>query len=417
MLKDHLHLTRSKKDFEGDNGLKKTPIISLMCTSRNTEALNIGDKIAEAFPEFLISKKLISNGHCDPLYGLDKDNLPDLVVFIQNDLSCEEEFEEYANRPVDQRPPMIVIGHNERHEAMRWAMKAGARDFLTEPVEFDELTDSIAHIVDEILKSGRESGANIVAVMNTKGGSGASLLASNISHILSVAMEQRVVLIDLDLQFGSPGQYLDLSPKRGLIEALQMIDELDEFSLEGYLLSHESGLRVISAENHELLYQDDTLGARIEMLLDLLAKTYDQIIVDIPRHIDALTTTVLERADKVLLVTQQSVTHLSDASRLMRILCQDLQIDKSHIIPIINRYQKNSEITFSDIEKAFRGLSPVVVANDFERVNDSLNNGIPLYTFARTALITKELTDLSAELGGMAVPGKKSLIERLRARL
>jgi len=173
----------------------------------------------------------------------------------------------------------------------------------------------------------------------------------------------------------------------------------------------------MSAESQELLVNEESLGIRLEMLLDLLGKNFDQIIVDIPRHINSLTTAVLERADKVVLVIQQSLTHISDATRLMNIICQDLQIDKTRIVPVVNRYQKNTEVSLSDIEKAFRGVSPIVVTNDFERVNGSLNNGIPLYTFARSAQITKGLLDLSAELAGMPVPEKKGIIERLKARL
>jgi len=417
MLSDRFYCQRDQQSSSRGSISKTLVQVTLLCTSRDRESLAIADKISAVLPEFLIIKKHISNGHCDPLHGFDKDSLPDLVLFMQSGDSWEEEISEYANRQVELRPPMIMIGSKDNPAAMRAAMKAGARDFLTEPVQLDELIESIGQIVKEIHSTGRQGAGNLIAIMNTKGGSGASLLASNIAHMLTAAMGQSVVLIDLDMQFGSPGQYLDLTPKRGLIEALAHIEELDEFALDGYLLTHESGLRVMSAESQELLLNEESLGIRLEMLLDLLGKNFDQIIVDIPRHINSLTTAVLERADKVVLVIQQSLTHISDATRLVNIICQDLQIDKTRIVPVVNRYQKNTEVSLSDIEKAFRGVSPIVVTNDFERVNGSLNNGIPLYTFARSAQITKGLLDLSAELAGMSVPEKKGIIERLKARL
>jgi len=359
----------------------------------------------------------MGNGHCDPLYGLDKNDFPDLVLFLQSGESWDEELHEYASRPIDQRPPLIVLGREDHEGAMRAAMKAGARDFLTEPVQFDEIIESIRQVVEEIQEIGQEGNGNLIVIMNTKGGSGASLLASNISHMLTTVMEQRVVLIDLDTQFGSPGQYLDLTPKQGLLEALQMIEELDEFALDSYLLTHESGLRVLSIEGQDLLLHENLTGDHLAMLLELLGKNYDQIIVDIPRHIDPLTTTALEHADKVVLVTQQSVTHIADTTRLMKIICQDLQIDKKRIVPIVNRYQKGSVVSLSDVEKAFQGISPFVVTNDFEKVNDSINNGIPLYGLAKNAQITKEILGLSSELADMSAPEKKSIIERLKARL
>jgi|GEM_PF-170394 len=415
MLTDHSKT--DKQSIIQKNRSRISTEISLLCTSRDDKSLAIADKLSALLPDLIITKKHMSNGHCDPLHGFDKDNLPDLVLFIQNGGGWEEELHEYAMRPVEERPPMIVIGNKDHHEAMRAAMKAGARDFLTEPVHFDELIDSIGEVINELQEAGHEGDANLIVIMNAKGGSGASLLASNIAHMFTVALEQRAVLIDLDTQFGSPGQYLDLIPKQGLVEAMHMIDEMDAFALDGYLLTHESGLRVMSVESQEFILHEDLSGEHLDKLLDLLGKNYDQIIVDIPRHIDALTTTVLERADKVVLVTQQSVTHVTDATRLMKILCQDLQIDKTRIVPVVNRYQKSSEVTLSDVEKAFQGVSPALVGNDFERVNNSINNGIPLYKFAHSAQITKEILALSSQLSGESIPEKKGIIERLKARL
>jgi len=417
MLTDSLHLHRDGKSDKHRVTSGASSKITLMCISRDDDALAIATDISNALPDLYICTKLMGNGHCDPLYGLDEDDLPDLVLFLQSGEGWDEELHEYAHRPIDRRPPMIVVGSKDHQGAMRVAMKAGARDFLTDPVQLDDLIESIQQVVEEIQEIGREGGANLIVFMNTKGGSGASLLANNVSHMLAEAAEQRVVLIDLDTQFGSPGQYLDLAPKQGLLEALDMIEELDEFALDGYLLTHESGLRVLSVEGHDSLIHEDLNGKHLEMLLELLAKNYDQIIVDVPRHIDPLTTTALEHADKVVLVTQQSVTHISDTTHLMKIICQDLQIDKAHIVPIVNRYQKNTAVTLADIEKAFQGIVPKVITNDFERVNDSINNGVPLYKFAKSAQITKEILKLSTELSGASVPEKKGLFGRLKARL
>lgn len=417
MLDDH-SLSDKGKQFSNRQSLSRGAAkFTLMCTSRDDESLSIADNLNGLLPNLVITKKHMSNGHCDPLYGFDRGNLPDLVLFIQNGGGWEEELKEYAHRPVEERPPMIVIGKKDHHEAMRAAMKAGARDFLVEPVQLDDLISSIGQVINELENAGREDDGNLIVIMNAKGGSGASLLASNIAHMLTVTMDKHTVLMDLDTQFGSPGQYLDLAPKQGLVEAMNMIDEMDEFALEGYLLSHESGLRVMSVESQELLLNEDLSGEHLGRLLDLLGKNYDQIIVDIPRHIDALTITVLERADKVVLVTQQSVTHVTDATRLMKILCQDLQIDKARIVPIVNRYQKNADVSLSDVEKAFQGITPFLVTNDFERVNGSVNNGVPLYTFARSAKITKDVLELSSQLSGAPIPEKKGIIERLKARL
>ena len=49
------------------------------------------------------------------------------------------------------------------------------------------------------------------AVINAKGGSGASFIASNVAYILSKETDSKVALVDLDLQFGSVGLNFDKS--------------------------------------------------------------------------------------------------------------------------------------------------------------------------------------------------------------
>ena len=64
-------------------------------------------------------------------------------------------------------------------------------------------------------------------MVNGKGGSGASFLATNFAHSLVLNENARVTLVDLDLQFGGLYRYLDVTPKVGLLQALEAAHELD----------------------------------------------------------------------------------------------------------------------------------------------------------------------------------------------
>ncbi len=96
---------------------------------------------------------------------------------------------------------------------MRMAMKAGARDFLTEPVDQKELINMLLQLESEKRQTAISEKGTLTAFINAKGGSGASVLACNVAHMMQERSQQEVILMDLDMQFGALAQYLDLKPR------------------------------------------------------------------------------------------------------------------------------------------------------------------------------------------------------------
>ena len=75
--------------------------------------------------------RLISNGHTDPLHGVHP--APDVLV-LRFDAESLAELATLAQSSPDTRPPLIVVGPAGSAEAMRLAVRSGARDFLAEPL-------------------------------------------------------------------------------------------------------------------------------------------------------------------------------------------------------------------------------------------------------------------------------------------
>jgi len=137
---------------------------------------------------------------------------------------------------------------------------------------------------------------------------------------------------------------------------------------------------------------------KLSLLLDTLQLTFDHVIVDLPRQIDAVTTAVLERADKVVITTQQSLTHLRDTIRLKGIMKDELGISEKRMVVIVNRYDSNDAITLADINNMLSDGSVSLVPNDYKRVTENINLGIPLYEQSRHSAITKAIVKLAARL-------------------
>ncbi|KEA65524.1 Type II/IV secretion system ATPase TadZ/CpaE, associated with Flp pilus assembly [Marinobacterium lacunae] len=397
--------------------VKKPPIakvqagFTVLIASRSPDALTeIKQSLAMMPASVDINCRLISNGHSDPLYGLER--LPDLLIFRIGD-SWQAELESLCARPHSARVPTVIVSANSDSQAMRLSMNAGARDFFPEPVEAGDLQRAVEQLYREILERQGALHAHLTVVMNAKGGSGASLIATNLAHQLALSSPKRVVLVDLDLQFGSLSHYLDLNPQRGIKQALENVEDLDSVALAGYLASHVSGLKVLSSESDRLLLNEEVSADQLLQLFKLLGNDYQQLVVDLPRQIDLTTTTVLERADQVVLVLQQGITHLRDAARLIEVMRRDLDIPDHRILVVLNRYDKAAPISINEVAKALKHHPILTVPNDFKHVCDSLNDGIPLQQMARRAPITKALHSLSEQVSGEGPAPRSGLLGKL----
>jgi pilus assembly protein CpaE len=234
-------------------------------------------------------------------------------------------------------------------------MRAGARDFFSPPIDDAE----IFHFLRQLARDRREEPghtARVTAVINAKGGSGASLVAANLAHGLAVAGRD-TLLVDLDVQFGSLPLYFNLTPDHGLVQALEAADSLDTLAMSAYIQLHESGLGLLASSPEDRVSLAEVPEGRIEQVLDVLGQDHDEVVVDLPRWINGATACVLERADRVLMVMQQSVAHLHDAQRLRDILTLELGLPASRLMLIVNRYDKRSEVTLGAIGEALPGLA------------------------------------------------------------
>jgi len=383
----------------------------LLISSRDARALNQLQEISQRIPGLQVSTRLVSNGHTDPLYGLDE--LPDFLLLWVSHL-WRDELEALLQRPLSERPPLLVCGPLEEREGMRMAMQAGARDFLSDTVVEAELLGALQRMLRESHVS-TGAGGKLVAVMNAKGGSGATMFACNLAHQLSAAGAS-TLLLDLDLQFGSVAHSLDIAPTHSHVEVMQQVEGLDSVALRGFCSHFSPTLHVLGGRSSDLCLAQDVRLEQLETLLQLARASYDWVVVDLPRQIDHLTGITLEQADHCYILLQQSLSHLKDASRLLQILRNDLGVQSNRLHVVVNRYSKTAPITLQDIDDALHCPDLQKLPNDFAAVSESQNSGIPLELHAPRAPITLALRSLKQELAGTEA-GEQGLFKRTFSRL
>jgi pilus assembly protein CpaE len=366
--------------------------LSVLVSGRDRGACESARHLLEGQSDFDVSLAIIGDGHADPLRG--QRDLPDALVLLL-DRQGEDVLQALGARGADERPPTIIVGPAADATLMRRAMKAGARDYFSPPLQQAEICEALRAI-------GRERGlaepagprGKVIAVINAKGGSGASTIAANIAHLQTLAENADVALVDLDLQFGALPLAFDLTPHHSLVDILPKAERLDAAMLKAQATRHASGVAVFSAMSDEMPLPWEQSARSLRQFLELACDTYGTVVVDLPRQIDPLTTTVLEQADRVLVVMQQSLAHVRDAKRLLRVLASSLAVPSANVTLVINRYHEGSGLDEQSIVDAVAPPAHFVLPNDYKTVSDAQNIGVPLKAHDKSAAITRALAAL-----------------------
>ena len=340
------------------------------------------------------STRIISDGRTDTLTDLEPQ--PDVLV-LRFDTDSLAELAALAGSSPDSRPPLIVVGPTGDAETMRLAVRSGARDFLAEPVKLDELVAAVERLRDEA-SHGRGRRADVIVVFGAAGGVGTSLLACNLAIALATETGAHTLLLDLDINAAPLAGLLDLSPERGLTEALAEVEFLDEQALLGYVAKHHSGLHLMGAPAKSLASARDIDPARFAALMAILSANYRYIVVDASHRLDDLSVATIGMAKKLVLVLQQSVVHLKQAARAIGVLCNEVGMSSDRILVVVNRHLKHSTVSLDDIRRALGREQLTVLPNHYKSAAESIDGGIPLLEYDRTSALAKAIVELQREI-------------------
>lgn len=369
--------------------------IKILVASRSEVAADAVTAKLRDHRRFDVKTRVVRNGHTDPLH--DVHPKPDLLILHY--VPGYGELEYLASVNQNQRVRLLVFGPAGDANAMRLAMRAGASDYLPEPLSESDLLHSVDCLCDELSQKSGTSG-RLITLVNSKGGSGGSFIASNLACCIAQEPSRRTTLMDLDLQFGGLARYFDLTPERGLSEAFDAFNEMDQVSAEAFLTSHKNGLKLLAAPVDRLIHQKHISPEQVDVLLQFFLQSNDYVIADLPHRIDGFSTTILERSDQILLVVQQSLAHINNAAKLLHVICGELGMRRDRVQIVVNRFAKNAVIELSDIRKTLRVEEVHVIPNQYKVVSESIDTGKPVVESAKGSAVGKAFRELAAKMSG-----------------
>jgi pilus assembly protein CpaE len=318
--------------------------------------------------------------------------------------------------------PAVVVSSLADKEYLRRAMVAGARDFVGHPLTQDELAKTISTVVEverkrralsnDVLENGQRG--ELISVFAGKGGVGKTTLATNLAVAMAVEtkQKQKVAIVDFDLLLGDVAIMLDVTPERTVSDLVPLIDKLDPELLRSFLHVHSSGVKVLCAptrvEDGEQLNPE-----RVRRILDVLARTFDYVIVDLPRAFDDRVVTALDMSNLVLLVANYDVPCLK-STRVVLDTLRSWRYSEEKLKLVINHANRTNGFAPGEAEGALDYPVYWKVPSDYA-VAGSSNHGKPFVQGQPAAKIAQNLAAFGGTLMGAHTPGK-GLLSRLLER-
>src|SRR5262249_22855997 len=305
---------------------------------------------------------------------------------------------------VPEMPILAVSGRNDG-QAILQALRSGAREFLTSPVQLEELRTALARLPRRGPAGDSAPGtpfnkvnAQVYAVVGSRGGVGCTSLAVNLGATLAQERGFSVALIDLDLALGDADVALDLMGDYTLADVALNIDRLDMAFLKRSLCQHASGLSLLP---HPVQMEDCQLirEEHLQRLINLLRASYTHLLLDLSKSFSPTDVTGLRMADTVLVVAQLELSSLRNVVRMMLTLGNDPGLGPEVQI-VLHRVGLETDITVKKAEEILGKPVFWQVPNDTKAVSDARTNGVPLVRHAPRSKAQQSIAGLAQALTG-----------------
>jgi pilus assembly protein CpaE len=295
--------------------------------------------------------------------------------------------------------PIVLLASGESSALLEEALDADVADVLLLP----QLTENVVFAVRKASHTGRrgQSGGRrrgngrVITVFSPKGGTGKTVMATNLSTSFAKHAGKRTLLLDLDLQFGDAAIMLGIEPEKTIQDLVTAPGELDPEKLAGYTSRHSSGLDVLPApirpEDAELVTE-----AKLARLIEVAKESYDVIVVDTSPFFHGPMLATLDQTDDLLLVCGLDVPTIKNVRLSLQTL-ELLSFPPERVRIVLNRANSNVGMKKGEVEAALEAKVRFEVPSD-RAVPLAVNRSDPAVLSEAKAEFSRALREMAKAL-------------------
>ena len=252
-----------------------------------------------------------------------------IVDVVVGPMTAVEVCQAMRATPAMSEVPIVCVSQTDDVDERIAFLEAGADDVMAKPFDGRELEARVEALLLRFQRSGglapiysadgltMARARRTIAVFSPKGGVGTTTIATNIAVSAALRRPDKVVLVDLALQFGGVSSHLNLETRGTLADLVR--DEIamrEPEIMRPYAIRHDSGLHVLAApgtpEGADLVTPD-----HVARILKNLLEGYDSVVIDAGAVLDERSMTALEAAEAVMLPVYPEIAALRAVHNLI----------------------------------------------------------------------------------------------------
>jgi len=313
---------------------------------------------------------------------------------------------EYTRAPI-----ILVAAGGEAAAMLEQAIEQDVADVLLLP----QLTHTAVFAIRKASHARRQlqtaaHRGRVITVFSPKGGTGKTVISTNVATQLAKNEGKRTLLLDLDLQFGDAAIMLGLEPQKTIYDLVVAPGELDSEKLAGYVTKHQCGLDVLAAplrpEDAELVVE-----SKVTALIEVARTSYDAIVVDTSPFFHGPMLATLDRTDQLLVLCGLDVPTLKNVRLALQTL-ELLSFPGSRIEYVMNRASANVGLKTREVEEGLK----VKVGHELpmdRNVQVCVNRGEPAVLADPRSEFARGIATLAKQIAPKSAPARQGKQRKL----
>lgn len=238
--------------------------------------------------------------------------------------------------------------------------------FMSERVRQSSLSGRVA-----------EKEAKVITLFSPKGGIGKSALGVNIACSLARNSDQKVLLLDLDLEFGDFDKMIKTEKKcHTIIDMLKEVQVMSLENLQPFFTRIKTNLHLLAApdkpEEAELVQ-----AQMVKEIIEVVSGHFDYIIVDTATSFTETTLVAMDMAWKLIFMLGPDFSSLENSRRAINVL-RNLEYSEEKICLVVNMLGgTEADLSQEDIEKFLKQKLFFTLPYDYKNVTPSIGEGQP----------------------------------------
>lgn len=301
-------------------------------------------------------------------------------------------------------PGTVVIAAGQVNDVRlyRDIVASGIQDYLLKPLHPDMLREAFATAqallnAPKVVDAANERPHCSAAVIGTRGGVGASTIATSLAWLMSEKNGRTAVLLDLDVHFGTGALALDLEPGRGLTDAIENPSRIDGLFIERAMVRASEKLAILSAEapiNAPVLSD----GSAFYQLQEEMRAAFECTITDLPRAMLVNHPHLISDVQLAVVVTELTLAAARDSIRILSWLKSNAP--QTQVFVVANKVHQTGQLEISrkDFEGSIERKIDFVIGFDQKTAAQAAKLGKPLVEVGKASKAISPIGDLAKQL-------------------